>query len=202
MLKVILDIKNNISLLLLIINGFLLILFKVCILNVIKNIDDTLLIFISNAVFYKKNYDYVIDSDSDSDSDSDGIYENKKYDLIKFNCNTNKTINKYTHNTIKYQFPQKNKYYIINSFLFNVTGNNYKLIDNYKFTKKLIILYHLEQIFNAKTIKDLMPGYNYIYIFYKTDMLENNQYKIKIIDLNNNFELLSNKNILFNNINL
>ena len=206
MFKILLDAKNTIKLLFLIINGFLIILFKICILNVIKNIDDGLLFFINNAISYKKKYDieYVSEAESDDSdsSDSDDIYENKIYDMIKFNCNTLKTLNKYKHNTIKYQFPQKDKYYIINSFLFNVTGNNSKIIDNYKFTKKLIILYYLENSFNTKTIKNLMPGYDYLYIFYKTDILNKNVYKIDIIDLNNNYELLSNKYILFNNIDL
>jgi hypothetical protein len=200
MFKIFLDTKETIKLFILIIYGFLLILFKVFILNIIKNIDDNLLFFINNSIIYKKKYEYLVDSSSESDSDSDEVYENKMYDMIKFNCNTLKTLNKYRHNTIKYQFPQKDKYYIINSFLFNVTGNNSKIIDNYKFTKKLIILYYLEKTFNTKTIRDLMPGYNYIYIFYKTDILDKNQYKILIIDIHNNYELLSNKNILFNNI--
>jgi len=204
MLKILFNTKDTVVLLFLVIKGFLLILFKICILNVIKNIDDNLLFFIDNSIMYKKKYDIEDVSDiSDSESsNSDDIYENKIYDMIKFNCNTNKTLNKYRHNTIKYQFPQKDKYYIINAFLFNVTGNNYKIIDNFKFTKKLIILYYLENSFNTKTIKDLMPGYDYIYIFYKTDILNKNEYKIDIIDLNNNYELLSNKHILFNNINL
>jgi mRNA-degrading endonuclease HigB of HigAB toxin-antitoxin module len=208
MLKSILDIKINISLLLLIINGFLLILFKICILNVIKNVDDSLLFFINTHIFYTKRYEGLLDSESeenideDSDEDSDGIYENKINEMIKFNCNTNKTINKYKHNSIKYKFPLKNKYYIINSFLFNVTGNNYKIVDKYRFTKKLIILYYLEKTFNTKSIKSLMPEYNYIYIFYKTDIVNNNEYKIAIIDLNNNYEILSKKYILFNNIDL
>ena len=199
--------KNNISLLLMIINGFLLILFKICILNIIKTIDDNVLFFIKNHIFYKKIYEDISSDDSSDSEESDefdenGIYENKINDMIKFNCNTNKTINKYKHNTIKYRFPLKNKYYIINSFLFNVVGNNYKIVDKYRFTKKLIILYHLEKNFNTKSIKKLMPEYNYIYIFYKTDILNNNEYKIIIIDLNNNYEILSKKSILFNNINL
>lgn len=206
MFKIILDTKETIKLFILIIYGFLIILFKICILNVIKNIDDSLLFFINNSISYKKKYDIEDVSEAESDdsdsSDSDDIYENKIYDMIKFNCNTLKTLNKYRHYTIKYQFPQKDKYYIINSFLFNVTRNNSKIIDNYKFTKKLIILYYLENSFNIKTIKKLMPRYNYLYIFYKTDILNKNVYKIDIIDLHNNYELLSNKHILFNNINL
>ena len=97
MLKSILDIKINISLLLLIINGFLLILFKICILNVIKNVDDSLLFFINTHIFYTKRYEGLLDSESEEniDEDSDGIYENKINEMIKFNCNTNKTINKY-----------------------------------------------------------------------------------------------------------
>lgn len=206
MFKILLDTKDMIKLLFLIINGFLIVLFKICILNIIKNIDDSLLFFINNSINYKKKYDIEDVSEAESDdsdsSDSDDVYENKMYDMIKFNCNTLKTLNKYRHYTIKYQFPQKDKYYIINSFLFNVTGNNSKIVDNYKFTKKLIILYYLEHSFNTKTIKNLMPGYDYIYIFYKTDILNKNAYKIDIIDLNNNYELLSNKHILFNNIDL
>lgn len=205
MFKIVLDIKNAIKLLFLIIGGFLLILFKICILNIIKNINDNMLFFIKDSIIYKNKYDYSLESDESSDSDEsdiEEIYENKTYDMIKFNCNTNKTINKYKNNTIKYNFPQKNKYYIINSFLFNVTGNAYKIIDNNKFTKKLIILYYLEKSLNTKTIKYLMPEYNYLYIFYRTDILNNNEYKIKIIDLVNNHELLSNKDILFNNISL
>lgn len=200
--------KDAIELLFLFIKGFLILLFKNLILLSMKTLNDEMFFFIQNDIDYKKKHNFLLDSDSDNissseDEDEDEIYENKIYDMVKFNCDIYNTLNTIKINPDKLSinnYLKTDKTYIINSFLFNVTGNAYKIIDKYNFTKKLIILYNLENSINTKSIMDLVNGYNFLYIFYKTDLLNKNEYKIIIIDLINNHEIVNKKNILFNTI--
>lgn len=197
------DIKNDLWLLLIISKGFLVIAFKIFILNVIKTFNDNILFMIDNHIIYKSKFDCLSDSDEsnlDSDfenEDEEGGYENKLYDMVKFNCD----IDEYKFipdNLYNYKFVKKNNYIIINSFLFNVSGNAHKIVDIHQFTKKLIVLYYLEDSsINTKTIRDIMGNYNYLYIYYRND---NDEFKVNIIDLNNNYEIMNKKDILFNNI--
>ena len=196
------NIKNIIEFVIIILKGLLVIIFRNLLLTVINNIDYKILFLINYTLYYEKEDTFLVDDESDSSKSNsdDDVYENSIYDMIKFNCNINKTINKNKMNPDKYGVLNKNEYYIINSFLFNVTGNNYKVTNKHRFTKKLIILYYLDGFFNMKSIKDLMPNsikYQYLYIFYKTDK---NEYKIIIIDLNNNYEIINDKSILFNKL--
>ncbi len=103
---------------------------------------------------------------------------------------------------------------IINSFLFNINifkKFNYgdvthktpkydydiTLKDTCDFHKKIILLYYLNNNINSNVLKELFPNYRYFYIIYKN---YKNNYMYKLIDLHNNYDIIKNKNILFNRI--
>lgn len=191
--------------------------------------DDTHLFFINNKIKYINN-DLYLDSDSDSsidfqseksespsdssiDSDFDSyinknivseIIETTEYEKIinLFNIfNNEENINQlYKKTYINNILLEENDIYIITSFLFNF-NNESDIVDLssiYVFTKKLILLYLYYKNLNINYIKNLNLNYKYLYILYKID----NEYKYLIIDLENNINIISNKKLLFNNINL
>ena len=168
---------------------------KKIIFFIIKICNDKMLFLVNNKIQYN-----IIDSSSDSDdSNSDSDEFNNTYNNIKIMCNTNRTIFKYMTIYNKYGKYESNECYIINSFLFNVNKNEDMIINNTPFTKKLILLYMFSNMFNSKVIRGIYNKYNFLYILYKTT---DNQFKIKIIDLFNGYEILTNTRILFNNIKL
>jgi hypothetical protein len=107
---------------------------------------------------------------------------------------------------------------IIDCFLFNIKINKNSLIKKQKFEinnkselneldidlndiqnikKKIILIYHLSNKLNSNNIYNLFSKYKYLYILYKK---YDNTYSYILIDLHNNFDLIKNKKLLFNNI--
>ena len=161
------------------------------ILIILKYISDKYFVLISNDIKYNAVYDV---SDSSSDEVIEPIYV-KEYETIKDTFKINNIINKYTKNTSKNY--KKDTFYIIKSFLFNFDG--VQVTDKYICTKKIIILFNRFGCINTNKIKNIINSYKYIYIFYKNDI---NQFHIKIIDINNNVDIVNNTELMFNLINL
>jgi hypothetical protein len=161
------------------------------ILVLLKYISDKYFIFISNDIQYNTIYDI---SDSSSDEIIEPIYV-KEYDNIITTFKIDNMINKYTKNRSSYY--NKDTFYIINAFLFNFDG--VQVINKYVCTKKIIILFNRFGCINTNKIKNMINTYKYIYIFYKNDL---NQFHIKIIDINNNIDIINNTELMFNIINL
>ena len=161
------------------------------ILVVLKYISDKFFVFVSNDIQYNTVYDI---SDSSSDEVIEPIYV-KEYETIKNTFKINNIIDKYTRNKSTYY--NKDTFYIINAFLFNFNGA--QIIDKSICTKKIIILFNRFGCINTNKIKDMIDSYKYIYIFYKNDL---NQFHIKIIDMNNNVDIVNNTELMFNIINL
>lgn len=161
---------------------------------ILKYISDKYFVFVKNEIKYDSVYDV-------SDSNSEDIIEPTEipieYTNILNKLNVNNIINKYSKNTNKKKMYDDNSFYIINSFLFNFKENC--MTDKDIFTKKLIILFNRFNYINIKHIFDINDGYKYLYIFYKND---ENKYNVKIIDMLNGIELVSNSEILFNIIHL
>lgn len=159
-----------------------------------KNISDKCFIFVKNDIQYDSVYDI-------SDSSSEDIIEPNEipieYKNILTKLNTSNIINKYSKNINKQKLYNKDSFYIINSFLFNFKDGN--VIDKCIFTKRLIILFNRFNYININHINDINGHYKYLYIFYKND---ENKYNVKIIDLLNKVDIISNNDILFNIIHL
>ncbi len=122
--------------------------------------------------------------------------KNSTYDIILKLCNIDKTIKRYN----KKKFEGEG-IVIIKSFLFNLeTINEYKIVNNYQFTNKLVMVYKLYNSLNTKTIKSLtFYEYNYIYILYRTCK---GDIKVKIVDLTNNYNIINNTIMPFDIITL
>ena len=72
----------------------------------------------------------------------------------------------------------------------------------YKFLslkRKIKLFYILQNKLNTSIISNLFPQYKYLYILYKKTP---EKYDYVLIDLNNNHDLIKNKKVLFNMINL
>lgn len=161
------------------------------VLILLKYISDKYFIFVSNDIKYNNTYDI---SDSSSDEIIESIYV-KEYETIKNTFKINNIINKYTKNTCKNY--NKDTFYILKSFLFNFDGD--RVINKSICTKKIIILFNRFGCINTNKIKTMINSCKYIYIFYKNDL---NQFHIKIIDMNNNVDIINNTELMFNMINL
>jgi hypothetical protein len=160
-------------------------------LILLKYISDKYFVFVYNHIQYNTIYDI---SDSSSDEIIEPIYV-KEYETIKNAFKINNIINKYTKN--KYEFYDKNIFYIINAFLFNFNGE--QVIEKSICTKKIIMLFNRFGCLNTNNIKNMINSYKYIYIFYKNDL---NEFHIKIIDMNNNIDIINNTELMFNLIHL
>lgn len=154
-------------------------------------ISDKYLIFVSNKIKYESYYDI---SDSSSDEVIESVYA-KEYESIKDKFKINNIIMKYTHN--RYMNYEKNAFYIIKSFLFNFSID--KVTEKYCCTKKLIISFNRFGCINTDNIKLINSDYKYIYIFYKNG---SNNFHIKIIDMNNNIDIICNSELMFNTVSL
>lgn len=161
---------------------------------VLKYISDKYFVFVKNEIKYDSVYDV-------SDSNSEDIIEPTEipieYKNILNKLNVNNIINKYSKNINKKKMYNEDSFYIINSFMFNFKDSC--MTDKYVFTKKLIILFNRFNYINIKHIFDINNEYKYLYIFYKND---ENKYNVKIIDMLNGIELISNSEVLFNIIHL
>lgn len=162
----------------------------ICLVS-LNYISDRYLIFVSNKIKYVSYYDI---SDSSSDEVIEPIYV-KEYESIKDKFKINNIIMKYTYN--KYMNYDKNEFYIIKSFLFNFSAG--EVTEKYCFTKKLIINFNRFGSINTNNIKLINSDYKYIYIFYKNG---SNNFQIKIIDMNNNIDILCNSELMFNTVSL
>jgi hypothetical protein len=60
-------------------------------------------------------------------------------------------------------------------------------------------MHNLFNSINTLHINEITKYHKYIYIFYKTDL---NEFKVKIIDIRNNFDLTLKNDLLFNIITL
>lgn len=169
------------------------------------NIPNILVNFVHNKELINKSIDNYNDN-------------NTYKDLINNNCNSN---NKYNNS---------DSIYIIECFLFNIKLNkkymmyndindinndinniNHNLdfnsikndikIQNIKnLKKKIVLIYYLYNKLNSNTINNLFPEHKYLYILYKK--CNNNKYDYILIDLEKNYNLIKNKKLLFNKINL
>lgn len=96
---------------------------------------------------------------------------------------------------------------IIDAFLFNMKINSDEIegkFDIYlnkilSLKRKIKLFYILQNKLNSSTIHNLFPQYKYLYILYKKS---HENYDYILIDLDNNHDLIKNKKILFNMINL
>lgn len=171
-----------------IIKSILIFMYNVVLYYILTNVNDKYLNFFCNNYI---NYNNYIDDFSDDECNIN-IY-NKDYEkiisLFKINKTLEKYINKKKYNTYNY--------IIIKSFLFNILDKN---IDLYIFTNKLVIIYKHKKQLNTNFIKKVtFSNYKYLYILYKDNY---NNYKIAIIDLYANYNIIDKKMILFNMINL
>jgi hypothetical protein len=180
-----------IEILILVIKSYMYKLLNWLILILLKYISDKYFIFISNNVQYNTVYDI---SDSSSDETIEPIYVTE-YETIKHIFKINNIIDKYTRN--RSECYHKDSFYILKAFLFNFNG--IKIIEKSICTKKIIILINRFGCINTNKIKNMIHSYKYIYIFYKNDL---NQFRIKIIDMNNNIDIINNTELMFNVINL
>ena len=181
--------------------------FNKFIIILLNSIDDYYLFFITNKIQYNNSINSDSESDSESESDLDSeseteITKNKNLDYVQilelFNMANNKNN---LNNLTLINNINKNELFIVNAFLFNYNNNKLisDLIDIYPFTKKLVILQKLHKKINTNQIKQLNLNYRFMYILYQN---HKSSYKILMIDLNNNFNILNNKKLLFNNIKL
>jgi hypothetical protein len=161
------------------------------ILVLLKYISDKYLIFVPNNIKYNAEYDV---SDSSSDEIIEPIYV-KEYEIIKNTFKIHKIINKYNKN--KHNMYNKDTYYILKAFLFNFDGE--QVIEKCVCTKKIIIIFNRFGCLNTNNIKNMINNHKYIYIFYKNDM---NEFHIKIIDMNNNIDVINNNELMFNLIHI
>jgi hypothetical protein len=180
---------TNTEIIILVLKIYLTKLFNWLCLILLKYISDKYLIFTSNNIKYNAYYDT-----SDSNEELEPIYVHE-YEIIKDRFKIDNIINKYKQN--KYMNYKKNEYYIINSFLFNFDGDY--VSDKYYCTNKIIILFNRFECLNTDKIKLVTNKYKYLYIFYK-DNLDN--FNVKIIDLNNNINIIDNSELIFNIISL
>lgn len=96
---------------------------------------------------------------------------------------------------------------IIDAFLFNMKiktdeiEGKFDIIFNkiLSLKRKIKLFYLLQNKLNSYTIHNLFPQYKYLYILYKKS---HEKYDYILIDLDNNHDLIKNKKILFNMINL
>lgn len=180
---------TNTEIIILVLKSYLIKVFNWLCLILLKYISDKYLIFTSKNVQYNAYYDT-----SDSNEEIEPIYV-QEYEIIKDRFKIDNIINKYKKT--KYMNYKKNEYYIINSFLFNFDGEY--VIDKYHCTNKIIILLNRFECLNTNTIKIITNKYKYIYIFYKDST---DDFNVKIIDLNNNVNIIDNSELMFNVINL
>ena len=150
------------------------------------------------AGFYTniKNDDSYIEDIDDLTNDllSNNFALNEQNQAIIKLCNINKTISRYT----KKKLPNTYEKMVTKAFLFNYCNN--AITDNYQFTNKLVMINNVYESMNTKVIRNLTAyRYKYIYILYRT---KNNKYKVKIIDMSINYDIIDNTMVLFNSINL
>jgi len=184
----------DIEIILLFIQSIFFKLLNIIIFTILKYISDKYLTFVEHKINYNSTYDV-------SDSNSDDIIEPEdipiEYQNILKKLNTDNIINKYSKSINKQQLYNKDSFYIINSFLFNF--EDIYVTDKLIFTKKLIILFNRFNNINIKHILEITDKYKYLYVFYKND---ENKYNVKIIDIINNVDIMTNSDILFNIIHL
>jgi len=160
----------------------------------LKYISDKYFVFVKNDIKYDSIYDA---SDSNSDDVIEPIEMPIEYKNILEKLNISNVINKYSKSAVKKKLYKHNEFYIINAFLFNFKDRN--IVEKDVCTKKLIILFNRFNVINTKHIMDISDHYKYLYIFYKND---ENIYNVKIIDIINNVDIVSNSDLLFNIVNL
>lgn len=184
----------DIELIFLFLKSLLFKLMNYILFTILKYISDKYFVFIKNEIKYESVYDV-------SDSNSEDIIEPTdiplEYTNILSKLNVNNIINKYSKSNNKKKIYNENSFYIINSFLFNFKEDC--MTDKLVFTKKLIILFNRFNSINVKHVFDINDSYKYLYIFYKN---EDNKYNVKIIDMLNGVDLVTNSDILFNIIHL
>jgi len=150
-------------------------------------------------------------------NNSDNLIDNKQISNLIDNL-----IDNTIYNTIDYNIIN-----IVECFLFNIKinnnitdnidnidniDNNIDNIDNnidniniddiYTIKKKIILIYYLTNKLNSNNIHNLFPKYKYLYILYKKNNQSTNKFNYILIDLENNYDLIKNKKLLFNKINL
>lgn len=160
-----------------------------CINLLIIHVDDRHL-----SKFYTslKNGDSYIEELDDDDNDYNIV--NEQNDAIVKLCNVNKTLTRYNKKKLNDNLEKL----VVKAFLFNYKNN--AIVDNYPFTNKLMMINNSYNSMNIRTIKNLTHyRYKYIYILYRT---EKGDFKVKIIDMNMNYDIINNTNVLFNSIKL
>lgn len=96
---------------------------------------------------------------------------------------------------------------IIDAFLFNIKINSDEVehkfdiyLNKYlRLKRKIKLFYMLQNKLNSSMIHNLFPHYKYLYILYKKTP---DKYDYILIDLDNNHDLIKNKKVLFNIINI
>jgi hypothetical protein len=142
------------------------------------------------------------------------ILNDNEINKIPVIYNNHNNLNSYVNNNLENTI-------IVDSFLFNIDINKNSLIKKFNFNedsetnkknkldinfkniyslkKKIILLYYLYSNLNSNIIHNLFPEYKYLYILYKKS---ENSYDYILVDLFNNYDLIKNKKILFNQIKL
>lgn len=134
---------------------------------------------------------------------------NRLDDIDKFKVPImNNIIHNYKNkNLINYNNYDNLEIVIADCFLFNIKINSEEIdgkfdICMYKILslkRKIKLFYMLQNKLNTSVIHNLFPYYKYLYILYKKNPEE---YNYILIDLENNYDLIKNKKVLFNIINL
>lgn len=182
------NIENIIVMILSIFN----LLYNIIVNFLILYVNDKYLKCFNKPINIKNSYIELLSDDSEQENEEE--LDNEDYKTIIKLTNIQKTFQR-LQKTKKFN---NDKSVIIKSFCFNLEKD--KIVQNYQFTNKLILLINCYKVINTKLIIQLTKNnYKYIYILYKT---ESNIYKIQIVDLENNIELVNNIPTLFNIIRL
>jgi hypothetical protein len=179
----------DLTLIKLFIISFLKFLYVKFILSLILNFNDNFFSFIYPTIYLDNDNSDTFYSDSDSDSESsDKSEKENNYDIL--NTITNKIQNKTYEMDL---YIKENEIYILECFACNITKDN---IQCYQFRHKLILFHHIYNKLNSMYLKNIFQDYKYIFIKYK----KNNSIFHKLIDLETNYDVVSQKKILFNRI--
>ena len=168
------------------------ILYIKLILNAITLLDDKYLYHLAQPVIEcKNNVDVMFIDSSDEEEEENLLY---KEIIDKFNIKS--FLDRYNNDLCDYD--NIDKYIIINSIIFDYSNNN--ITNCINFTNKLAIINSIYG--NIKTTDILKVNLNkgeYIFILYKSI---SDYYKISIIDLKNNKNIITNEDLLFKTLNL